>query len=197
MSQLPDSRKVTVDALNDSLCEYEGIDVFSSVSATHTIHSVRQLQQTIRNSVPPDVFPQNRKGINEEGLLKVKAATRPVLTKWLATAMDIFDVVIKQFEGAMELDSDVLNANNDISKLLREKTENQQTIIQLQQELIKQKNDQLSSFKDSVKKRGKILRKHCVKDLCWCSRTKETGDCCEKYQGIRRQEQEPNSSRTS
>ncbi len=142
-------RGEAVDTLDQSLQEYGGLDVFSQVSATHVIHTVQQLQQSIRKCVPTQAFPKND-GINEEALLKVKSVSKQVLVTWLATAMDVMDRVVNQFEGAMELDCKLDDANKDMLRILREKEESQKTVIQLQAELIKQKDDQLKNFKDTV-----------------------------------------------
>ncbi len=80
----------------------------------------------------------------------MKSVTRQVLVTWLATAMDVMDRVVSQFEGAMELDCKLDDANKDMLRILREKEESQKTVIQLQAEVIKQKDDQLKSFKETV-----------------------------------------------
>ncbi len=89
-------REETVDALNQSLQDYGGLDVFSQVSATHVIHTVQQLQRSIRKCVPAHAFPKDG-GINEVEILKVKSVTKQVLVTWLATAMDVMDRVVDQF----------------------------------------------------------------------------------------------------
>ncbi len=76
--------------------------------------------------------------------------SRQVLVTWLGTAMDVLDRAVTQFEGAMELDCKLEDLNKDMVRVLQEKDETQKKVIQLQEELIKQKDDQLKSFKEAV-----------------------------------------------
>ncbi len=69
----------------------------------------------------------------------------------------------------MELDCKLEDVNKDLLRVMREKEESQKTVIQLQTELIKEKDDKLKSFKDTVstevKSYANALSDSCAKAL--------------------------------
>ena len=142
-------RQDTVYKLDQFLQCNGGLDVFSQISATHIIHTVQEIQQSIRRSIPSHAF-QERGGMDEEAVLKVTSVSRKVLISWLATAMDVMDRVVTQFEDAMELDSKLEYMNGEFTRALKEKDDCQKKVIQLQAEVIEQKNDQLKNFQKTV-----------------------------------------------
>ena len=137
-------RDETVNALDTSLNETGGSDVFSKLSAAHLLSSMEQFKDKIRSLTPKSAFPVDG-SINEEAISR--SVNKNTLAEWLGTAIDILERAASQIQGAADLETQVCSA--DVEK---EKVEDQRTIIELQAQLIKKEQEIVQSFKETVQK---------------------------------------------
>ena len=149
---LSEKREETISALDTSLTEAGGADIFNKISATHLLFSFTQFKDEIRNMTIKSAFPKDGK-INEEALLR--SANNKALAAWLGTAVDILERAANQIQGAMDLESQICSADVENRTLLKEKVDDQKTIIQLQSQLIEKKKDDVQSFKETVQEEVK------------------------------------------
>ncbi len=142
-------REETISALDTSLSESGRVDIFSNTSGALVLFSINKFKEKIRCMTLQTAFPKDGK-INEEVL--VRSVNKNALGEWLGTAMDILERAVNQIQGAMDLESSAVAENRT---LLKEKVEDQKTIINLQSQLIESKQDDVRSFKETVKQEVK------------------------------------------
>ncbi|KAL5272812.1 hypothetical protein ACHWQZ_G000848, partial [Mnemiopsis leidyi] len=142
-------RDETVNALDTSLSETGGSNVFNKLSAAHFCSSFNQFKNVIRSVTPRSAFPVDG-SINEEVLLR--SVNKNVLAEWLGTAIDILERAASQIQGAADLETQICSADAENKSLLKEKVEDQRTIIKLQAQLIEKEQDRVQSFKETVQK---------------------------------------------
>jgi len=142
-------RDETVNALDTSLSETGGSDVFNKLSAAHFCSSFDQFKNAIRSVTPRSAFPVDG-SINEEVLLR--SVNKNVLAEWLGTAIDILERAASQIQGAADLETQICSADAENKSLLKEKVEDQRTIIKLQAQLIEKEQERVQSFKETVQK---------------------------------------------
>jgi len=114
-------RDETVNALDTSLSETGGSDVFTKLSAAHFLSSFEQFKGKIRSLTPKSAFPVDG-SINEEALLR--SVNKKSLAEWLGTAIDILERAASQIQGAADLETQICSA--DVEK---EKVEDQEKTI--------------------------------------------------------------------
>ena len=68
----------------------------------------------------------------------------------LGSAMDILDMAADQLSGAIKLESQVFHLKLKITSLLTEKVEDQKLVIDLQSQLIKKKDQELTLVQATV-----------------------------------------------
>lgn len=142
-------RETAVNQLDVSLSETGGPDVFTVQSAVNLINSVKKLETQIRNWVSPSAFPVDGR-INEETLQK--SVNKPAITQWLGSAMDILDRAADQLNGAIKLESNLSQAQEENRALLAEKVSDQKVVIDLQNKLITSKDQEIASVQECVQK---------------------------------------------
>ncbi|KAL5249951.1 hypothetical protein ACHWQZ_G015880 [Mnemiopsis leidyi] len=142
-------RDETVNALDTSLNETGGSDVFSKLSAAHFLSSLEQFKDKIRSLTPKSAFPVDG-SINEEAISR--SVNKTTLAEWLGTAIDILERAASQIQGAADLETQVCSADVENKSLLKEKVGDQRTIIELQAQLIKKEQESVQSFKETVQK---------------------------------------------
>ncbi|KAL5269389.1 hypothetical protein ACHWQZ_G003021 [Mnemiopsis leidyi] len=140
-------RDETVNALDTSLSETGGSDVFTKLSAAHFLSSFEQFKGKIRSLTPKSAFPADG-SINEEALLR--SVNKTALAEWLGTAIDMLDRAARQIQGAADLETQICSADVENKCLLKEKVEDQRTIIKLQSQLIEKERESVQSFKETV-----------------------------------------------
>jgi len=145
-------RDETVNALDTSLSETGGSDVFTKLSAAHFLSSFEQFKGKIRSLTPKSAFLVDG-SINEEALLR--SVNKTALAEWLGTAIDILDRAAKQIQGAADLETQICSADVENKCLLKEKVEDQRTIIKLQTQLIEKEQESVQSFKETIQKEVK------------------------------------------
>ncbi|KAL5262181.1 hypothetical protein ACHWQZ_G007776 [Mnemiopsis leidyi] len=143
------SRDETVNALYTSLSETGGSDVFNKLSAAHFCSSSEQFKNVIRSVTPSSAFPVDG-SLNEEVLLR--SVNKNVLAEWLGTAIDILERAASQIQGAADLETQICSADAENKSLLKEKVEDQRTIIKIQNQLIVKEQERVHSFKETVQK---------------------------------------------
>ncbi|KAL5251850.1 hypothetical protein ACHWQZ_G014865 [Mnemiopsis leidyi] len=143
-------RDETVNALDTSLNETGGSDVFSKLSAAHFLSSLEQFKDKIRSATPKSAFPIDG-SINEEAISR--SVNKNTLAEWLGTAIDILERAASQIQGAADLETKICSADVENKSLLKEKVEDQRTIIELQAQLIKKEQESVQSFKETVQRK--------------------------------------------
>ena len=96
-------REETVNALDTSLSETGGSDVFTKLSAAHLLSSIEQFKSKIRSFTPKSAFPV-------DGTLNEEAISRSVnknTAGWLGTAIDILERAAHQIQGAADLETQI------------------------------------------------------------------------------------------
>ena len=121
----------------------------NKLSAAHFCSSFDQFKNVIRSVTPRSAFPVDG-SINEEVLLR--SVNKNVLAEWLGTAIDILERAASQIQGAADLETQICSADAENKSLLKEKVEDQRTIIKLQTQLIVKEQERVQSFKETVQK---------------------------------------------
>ncbi len=136
-----------VNVLDVSLSESGGADVFTSTSAVYVINAVQNFKKRIKDFATPAAFP-------DDGTVNVDALQRsfnkPAIAEWLGTALDILDRAVIQIEAAKKLESQISCAAEENRDLMKNKIQDQNTIIDLQQKLIEKKEEAFKSIRKTV-----------------------------------------------
>ena len=151
-SSISKRRDETVNALDTSFSETGGSAVFNKLSATHFLSSLEQFKNYMRSVTPRSAFPVDGR-INEEVLSK--SVKKDIIAQWLGTAVDILERAASQLHGAADLETQLCSAGEENKSLLKEKVEDQRTIIKLQTQLIEKEQENVQSFKETVQKEVK------------------------------------------
>ena len=146
---LLEKRNETIRSLDQSLTEAGGLEVFSQVSAVQLLSSFEQFKGEIRRLTPRSAFPEGG-AINETSLKN--AVNKDALASWLGTAVDFLERAATQIQAAVQLEFRVCKGDEENQTLLKEKVQDQKTIIDLQNQIIEKGQDTVQNFKETVQK---------------------------------------------
>ncbi len=156
LSAVSDSRETAANTLDISLNESGGANVFNSVSAVHVMNSIHSFKESVRRMLRPSAFSEDGR-MNEDVLQKF--VIKPALAAWLGTALKLLDRTVIHIKDAAKLESSISCAREENWTLLKEKVEDQKTVIQLQQKLIEKKENDSHSVTERVQKEVMTLRR--------------------------------------
>ena len=122
-------------------------DIVTMKKGKHIIKSVRSFERHIMSLVNPNDFLENTK-LNEDILQT--SVNKQTIAVWLATAMEILEKAVVHIEGAFTLHSIIADVKEKNRVLLKEKVDDQKTVIKLQNELMNKKDSELQSVQETV-----------------------------------------------